>query len=164
VAERWDSSNKKAKGLKIEDFGNPDEVREMVKPVRNAQNRQEATQILKEIKKNGPLTSKSGLIARLSTKSIGKIVSTQALNTSFSPEAHCLAAANLDYLFKNAIEPWKFDLNPTKNNDGLKERRYLYAPMGYRNDTIIIKITVKEYLDENMKNKLYSIEAVDTKI
>jgi hypothetical protein len=67
------------------------------------------------------------------------------------------------YLFKNAIEPWKFELNPGKNNDGIKERHYLYAPMGYGKEIIIIKFTVKEYLDENLKNKLYSIEAIDTK-
>jgi hypothetical protein len=161
--EPWNSSTDKAQTLKIDDFGKPDEVKERAKPVRTANNRQQAVAILKKISSRGPIVSKSGLNARLSTKSIGKIVSNQALNISCSPEAHYLAAANLDYLFKNAIEPWKFELNPGKNNDGIKERRYLYAPMGYGKEVIIIKFTVKEYLDENLKNKIYSIEAIDTK-
>jgi hypothetical protein len=42
----------------IEDFGKPEEVSEMAKPIRTAQNRYEATIILKEIAAKGPLTKK----------------------------------------------------------------------------------------------------------
>ena len=52
--EPWDSSSEKAATLKIEDFGIPDEVREMAKPIRYAENRPEATRILKEIANQGP--------------------------------------------------------------------------------------------------------------
>jgi hypothetical protein len=110
VAEKWDSSNYRGKQLKSDDFGSPGEVRKMAKPIRIANDRRETAKILKKIVQNGPMVSKSGLIARLSTKTIGKIVSNQALNTSFAPNAHYLAAANLDYLFTNAIEPWRFEL------------------------------------------------------
>jgi hypothetical protein len=158
--EPWDSSSEKAKTLTIKDFGTLDEVREMAKPVRNAATRWEAVKILKNMVKNGPLVSRSGISARLSTKAIGKIVSNQAVNTSCNPPVHYLATANIDRLFANAIEPWQFELNPAKNNDGLKNRRYLYAPLAYEDALIVIKITVKEYLAATLQNKLYSIEAV----
>jgi hypothetical protein len=161
--EPWDSSTNKGKTLRVDDFGSPDEVTEKAQPVRYAETRRQAVEMLKDIANKGSLTSKSGLTARLSTKVIGKIVSNQALNTSISPKAHYMGAVNVDYLFTNAIEPWKFELNPAKNNDGLKDRHYLYAPIQYENDIIIIKITVKEYIDEKLANKLYSIEAIDTK-
>jgi hypothetical protein len=81
--------------------------------------------------------------------------------SSYSPEAHYIAAANVDSLFPNAIEPWKFELNPNKKNDGLKERKYLYAPMKYGEIMLAVKFTVKEYFDESLENKMYSIETID---
>jgi len=160
----WDSSTEKAKTLKIEDFGKPEEVREMAKPIRTAQNRYEATQILKEIAAKGPLTNKNGLTVTLSSDSRGKIVSSKALNTSYGQKAHFLAVANLDKLFFNSIEPWEYELNPNKNNDDLKARRYLYAPLEFDNKIIPVKITVKEYKDESLGKRLYSIEAIDVEI
>jgi len=74
-----------------------------------------------------------------------------------------LAAANLDHLFINSIEPWKFELNPFKNNDGLKERHYLYSPIEYEGSIVFVKITVKEYIYDWLENKLYSIEVIDTR-
>ena len=120
---------------------------------------------LKEIAPNSPFTSLSGLSAWLSRRSLGKIVSHAAVVSSFSPEAHYLAAANIDRLYSNAIEPWEFELNPNKDNTGLKARRYLYAPMEYGGKTSVVRFTVKEY-DENtnLENKLYSIEAVNVEL
>jgi len=106
-------------------------------------------------------TSRSGLTARLSRRSLGKLVSNAAVTASFCPEAHYLAAANIDKLYANAVEPWAFELNPKKNNAGLKARRYLYAPLEYGGKIAVVKITVKEYEDVALQNKLYSIEAVD---
>ena len=80
-----------------------------------------------------------------------------------SPEAHYLAAANLDYLFINSIEPWKFELNPTKNNDGLKERHCLYSPLEYQGSIMFVKTTVREYIYDWLEKKLYSIEVIDPK-
>ena len=56
---------------------------------------------------------------------------------------------------------WEFALNPDKDNTGLKARRYLYAPMEYDGKIAVVKITVKEYADTDLQNKLYSIEAID---
>ena len=162
--EPWDSSTKKAKTLKIEDFGIPEEVKEMAKPIRIAENRREAASILKEIAIHGPLTNKAGLTVTLSSDSRGKIVSSKALNTSYGQKAHFLAVANLDRLFFNSIEPWEYEMNPNKNNDDLKARRYFYAPLEFDSRIIPVKITVKEYKDIALGKRLYSIEAIDAEL
>ena len=89
------------------------------------------------------------------------MVSSEAVNASFLPEAHYLAVANIDKLFSNAIEPWFFELNPHKNNDGLKARHYLFAPMNFHEKMVIVKFTVKEYINAELGKKIYSIEAID---
>lgn len=157
--EPWDTVREKTNELRPDYWGTPEVVADIAMPIRKARNRREATAILKEIAKQSPFTSKSGLTARLPRRSVGKLVSSVAVHSSFSPEAHYLAAANIDKFFSNAIEPWLFELNPNKNNEGLKSRRYLFAPMEYQGQIAIIKITVKEYYAE--ENKLYSIEAID---
>ncbi|MDR1803344.1 MAG: hypothetical protein LBQ94_07020 [Treponema sp.] len=159
MPEPWDAVRKKAGELRPDCWGTPEEVAAMAAPVRKAKDRREATTILKEIAGNSPFTSKSGLTARLQRRTVGKLVSSVAVYSSFSPEAHYLAAANIDKFFSNAIEPWLFELNPNKNNEGIKARRYLFAPMEYQGRIAIIKITVKEY--HAAENKLYSIEALD---
>ena len=162
--EPWDSSSKKAAVLNIEDFGTPDEVREMAKPIRYAENRREATIILKEIVNQGPLTNKFGLTVTISSDSRGKILCSKALGTSYGQKAHFLAVANLDKLYYNSIEPWVYELNPNKNNDDLKARRYLYAPLEFDNKIIPVKITIKEYKDISLGKRLYSIEAIDVEL
>jgi hypothetical protein len=166
--EPWDSSSEKAKTLKIEDFGTPDEVREMAKPVRNVRSRLEAEEAIEGIisgnntvKRSAiELKNKNGFSAFLRRSSIGKLVSgVQEKGTS--KEAFWQAAANIDKLFANSIEPWEFDLNQNKNNDGLKNRHILYAPMEYAKRILPVKLTVKEYLDPQAKAKLYSIEAIN---
>jgi hypothetical protein len=138
-----------------------EEVSAIAAPIRQASTRKSAMDCLKAISLNSPFTSRSGLAARLSRRSLGKFVSHVAVINSFSPEAHYLAAANIDKLYSNAIEPWEFELNPNKDNTGLKSRRYLYAPMDYSGKMLIVKITVKEYEGSDLQNKLYSIEAVN---
>jgi len=136
-----------------------EEVAIMSAPIREARDRRQATTILKDIAELGSFTSKSGLTARLRRRSVGKLVSSVAVHSSFSPEAHYLAAANIDKFFSNAIEPWLFELNPNKNNEGLKSRRYLFAPMEYQGRIEVVKITVKEY--HKAENNIYSIEALE---
>lgn len=159
--EPWNTSRAKTRELHIDQWGSSEEVAIMVAPIRRANNRQEAMDCLKEIAQRSPFTSRSGLTARLSSRSLSKLVSNAAVVASFCPEAHYLAAANIDKLYSNAIEPWDFELNPNKENTGLKARRYLYSPIEYDGKIAVVKITVKEYDDDNVQNKLYSIEAVD---
>jgi hypothetical protein len=159
MLESWDTIKARVNELRLDYWGAPEEVAVMAAPVRWAGGRREASNILKEIAAHGPLTSKSGLIARLRRRSIGKLVSSVAIHSSFSPEAHYLAAANVDKFFSNAIEPWLFELNPNKNNEGLKARHYLFAPMDYQGNILIVKFTVKEYYKAD--SNIYSIEALE---
>ena len=159
--EPWNSSSEKAKSLTIDDFGLPADVLKMAKMPRTANSRAEAVKILKQIAGDGNLTSKSGLVASLSGKSIDKIVSERTLHRSFETAAHWLAAANLDKLFSNAIEPWKFELNPKKDNINLKDRLYLFAPMEYKDLILPVKITLKKFKQEGLNNRIYSIETVN---
>jgi hypothetical protein len=161
MTEPWNISREKAQELRFEQWGTPEEVRAMAAQLRQVNNRLAAMDCLKEIAQNSPFTSRSGLSARLPMRSRGKIVSHAAVTASFCPEAHYLAAANIDKLYSNAIEPWKFELNPNKENIGLKARRYLYVPMEYCGKITVVKITVKEYADDDLQNKLYSIEVID---
>jgi len=157
--EPWDTVRERAAELRPEHWGTPGEVSAMAAPVRWAGNRRDATTVLKEIAGCGPLTSKSGLVARLRRRSVGKLVSSVAVHSSFDPAAHYLAAANIDGLFPNAIEPWFFEMNPNKNNEGLKARRYLFAPMEYGGGIAVVKFTVKEY--HRAENNIYSLEALE---
>jgi hypothetical protein len=166
--EAWDSSSEKAKTLNIEDFGTPEEVRETAKPIRHAKSRSEAENALENIISNNgtvkrsaiELKSKSGVSAFLRRSSIGKLVS-GIQEKGIPREALWQAAANIDKLFAHSIEPWRFELNPNKNNDGLKDRRVLYAPMEYAERILPVKLIVKEFLDQSAGAKLYSIEAID---
>jgi hypothetical protein len=164
MAEPWDTSRAKARELRCEQWGTPEEVAAMAAAIRKAESRRAAETILRDIIRQGPFTSRSGLTARIPGRSIGKIVSSEAVNASFCQAAHYQAAVNIDKLFSNAIEPWRFDLNPNKENMGLKARRYLYAPMEYGGKIAVVKITVKEYVDAELQNNIYSIEALDVEL
>ncbi|GHU52692.1 hypothetical protein FACS189496_3210 [Bacilli bacterium] len=161
--EPWDSSTEKAKTLKMEDFGSPEEVREMAKMPRTAKTYAEAREIVNGIV-DKPLSSKSGLKATISRKSIKEMLSGEAVGKSIDLKAHLKATANVDKLYENAIEKWSFELNPSKNNEGLKDRKYLYAPMEYTDAIIPVKLTVKEYKDQAFEKRLYSVEAIDVVI
>ena len=48
-----------------------------------------------------------------------------------------------------------------RNNDDLKERHYVYAPMLHKGEIIPVKLTVKEFNTEKRGIRLYSVEAID---
>jgi hypothetical protein len=160
--ESYGSSTEKAKELTAHDFG-LDELGIMAKPVREAHTFDDTRRILQSMI-NQPMASRTHLVAVLSNSSIKKILSGPAVADSVNRDAHLLAAANLDKLFANAIEPWLFELNPTKNNDNIKEVHRLYAPFEYNGRIIPVKITVKEMKSELEGKRIYSIEAVDAEI
>jgi hypothetical protein len=160
--EPYGSSTEKAKELTAEDYG-IDELEAMAKPVREAHTFDEAHKILEGMVGH-PMISRSHLIAVLSNNSIKKILSGPAVADSVSRDAHLMAAANLDKLFANAIEPWLFELNPNKHNENVKDVHRLYAPLEYDGKIIAVKITVKEMKGETEGTRIYSIEAIDAKI
>jgi hypothetical protein len=157
--EHWDSSDEKAKELKISDFGTIEKVREMVKMPKPAHTFTEARNILGSLIGN-PLKSAGGLTATISKNSAKEILSGKAVKNSFERQAHLLATANVEKLFFNAIEPWNFELNPEKPNDGIRTIRRLYAPMLYNGKIVPVKLTVKELKNRNEGNRLYSLRAI----
>jgi hypothetical protein len=160
--EPWGSSSEKARELTANYFG-ADEIKAMAKPVREAHSFDEARGILQGMV-NLPMTSRTHLVAVLSNRSIKKILSGPAVADSVSTDAHLLAAATLDRLVANAIEPWAFELNPAKSNDNIKDVHRLYAPLEYQGRIIPVKITVKEMKSKLEGKRIYSIEAIDAEI
>jgi hypothetical protein len=153
-------STDRANELKLEMFGTPEQVEIMAQTERKATTREEARAMLREIA-NKPLKSRAGIDATLSLNSIEKILSGKSVDKSFSKEAHFLASANLEQLFGNAIEPFKFGTNPDKNNEHLRAIHRLYAPMAYKDRIIPVKFTVKEWDNEKDGSRIYSLEAID---
>jgi len=136
------------------------EVREMAIMKWVASTREEARIILQKII-NKPLKSRAGIDATLSTNSMEKMLSGKAVDKSVNKEAHFLAAANLEKLFSNAIEPFKFLLNPEKNNENYREVRRLYAPMSFGKRIIPVKFTVLVMMNEKEGKRIYSLEAIN---
>jgi hypothetical protein len=159
--EPWNSSSTKAKTLKIADFGMPHDVINMAAMPILAKTKDEAKPLMEAIQAKGTMMNKNNphLQAALPKTSINKILNNKAKNQSFNEAAHILAAANIDRLFFYAIEPWKFELDPRKQNAQLKDRRFLYAPMAFKGKIIPVKLTVLEY--QNKDTNLYSLEAIE---
>jgi hypothetical protein len=84
-----------------------------------------------------------------------------SVEDSHNYKAHILAAGNIDQLYTNAIEPWNFEMNPDKNNDGLISVHRLFAPMEYEGIINVAKITVKEMKNPNDGNRIYTIKTLD---
>ncbi|MCL1993482.1 MAG: hypothetical protein FWG66_11115 [Spirochaetes bacterium] len=155
-----EDSTEQAKELALSMFGTPEEVREMAKMERKAESYDEAREMVLGLV-NKPLQSRSGLVATLSKKSVDKILSGTAVGKSFDKDAHLLAAANIDKLFSNAAEPFKFPLKPEKHNENYRAVRRLYSPMLFEKRIIPVKFTVLEMLNPKDGKRLYSLEAID---
>jgi hypothetical protein len=156
----WNTSDEMAQKLRVQDFGRPEHVREMAAVERRPESYAQAREILHALS-GKPFTSRSGLTATLSRNSIDEILSGKQVRKSFEFQAHLQAAANLDKLYENAIEPWAFDLNPEKNNDSLTGIRRLFAPMEYGGKLVVVKITVKEIKNPQDGNRIYTIKALE---
>jgi len=158
--EPWDSSDNAAKKISVADFGSIDQVKVIAHMERNCETYTHAREILSSLVGH-PLTSRFGLKAAISRNSIEKILSTKSVDDSYDFKAHLLAAGNLDKLYTNAIEPWSFQMNPNKNNDGLISVHRLFAPMEYKDQIAVVKITVKKMKNPKDGNRIYSIKALD---
>jgi hypothetical protein len=159
VAKKGDSTAK-AHELDMDMFGPREVVKEMARTDREAHTREEARIILRGLA-GKPLKCQAGLEVTISYNSIEKILSGKAVDKSFHPGAHFLAAANLEKLFSHAIEPFTFPLNPQKNNENYQEVRRLYAPMAFAGRIIPVKFTVLVMLSKNEGKRIYSLEAID---
>jgi hypothetical protein len=154
------NSTEQARELTLDMFSTPEKACEMAKIEQEAYTREEARSVLQELV-NKPLKSRAGIEATISNNSIEKILSGKAADKSFNAHAHFSAAANLEQLFGNAIEPFKFGTNPDKNNEHLQAIHRLYAPMSYKDRIIPVKFTVKEWDNDKDGSRIYSLEAID---
>ena len=153
-------STAQAHELTLGMFGALDEVRKMAEMECKAHSYDEARIILKKLI-DKPLISRSGIEATLSNKSVDKILSGKAMDKSFNKEAHFLATANLEKLFSNAIEPFKFPFIPDKSNENYYEVKRMYAPMLFDERIVPIKFTVMVMLNQQEGKRIYSLEVID---
>jgi hypothetical protein len=161
--EPWDSSTAKAQELKAENWGTPEEIAEMAKMPYEADSFEQAKDYLIPLI-NKPLANKTGLNGIITRNSMKEILSGNTTDKSFNIKAHLKAAANIDKLFSNAIEKWKFELNPNKNNENLEDRKYLYSPMEFGGKIVPVKIALMIYKDRTAKKRIYAIEAIDVEL
>ena len=160
MKEHWDSSDNAAKELQVTDFCPHNQVKIMARIERKCETYAQAREILSSLAGH-PLTSRSGLQAVISKNSIEKILSSKSVDDSHDFKAHLLAAGNLDKLYTNAIEPWSFQMNPSKNNDSLISVHRLFAPMEYKEQIVVVKITVKEMKNPKDGNRIYAIKSLN---
>jgi len=151
----YDTSNIMAKELKIEDWGEPYEVVKMAEMKITKSDQKGTKAALERIRKTGKIKNNNDetLFAALSGESIKKL-----LNGDWT------VAANIDQLFANAIEPWKFEFKPNKDNRDLKERKYLYSPINSAGKIVPVKITVFVYKKPENGTRIYSGEIIDHEI
>lgn len=104
------------------------------------------------------LESADGIKAALSRASLDKIFSGKAVGKSVSVKAHLAAAANIEQLFLASVE-----LKTDKGNRaGIKKMHRLFAPFLFEGQTLVAKLSVKEFEREaEGGNRLYTIEAME---
>lgn len=102
------------------------------------------------------MSSKDGIKATLSGRSIDKICSGKSFEKSVSRIAHFAAAENIEHLFENSIEL----TSEPGNKSGVKAMHRLYAPFFFEGQTLVAKISVKEFSNSE-ENRIYTVEAID---
>jgi len=153
-------SDKAAYSLRITDFGSADQIKAIAHMDRKPETYSQVREILSSLV-GYSLVSRSDLHATISKKSIEKILSGRSIEDSHDFKAHLFAAGNIDRLYGNSIEPWTFEMNSNKNNDGLVGIHRLFALMEYAENMIIVKITVKEMKNPNDGNRIYTIKTLN---
>ncbi|MCL2880310.1 MAG: hypothetical protein FWF29_08710 [Treponema sp.] len=156
-------SSEMAKRLTIADWGTPEEVEKMADVGQIKNNIPVIRGILEKLigKKQ---TSKTGDQATLSKSSIDEILWRGTVGKSKDVDSHLLAASNIEKLYPNAIKKWDFKLDPNKKNKGLKDRKYLFSPMKYKDDIIPVKFTIKDFENPDEGNRLYSLQTLEHQI
>ncbi|WEL95673.1 LPD38 domain-containing protein [Delftia tsuruhatensis] len=107
-----------------------------------------------------PLTNgQTGLQAVVSRNSLDKMLSSKAVGKSSGAPAHSTAVASVDRLFEGAILGWSKEDRDSNSNLAAVHR--FFAPMVFEGRQMLAKITVKETVDPNHSNPVYTVEAVD---
>lgn len=107
-----------------------------------------------------PLTNaETGMVAMVSRNTLDKMLNGKAVGKSETPELHALAVANLDYLFESAIDGWS---KPDRDgNENLSAIHRFFSVLPAKPGSRFVKITVKEFVDPEKGNRIYSVEAVE---
>ncbi|MDR3015180.1 MAG: hypothetical protein LBV56_07045 [Delftia acidovorans] len=101
----------------------------------------------------------TGLQAVVSRNSLDKMLSSKAVGKSSGAPAHSTAVASVDRLFEGAILGWSKE--DRDSNSNLASVHRFFAPMVFDGRQMLAKITVKETVDPNHSNPVYTVEAVD---
>jgi len=106
-----------------------------------------------------PLTNRqTGMTAIVSRNNLDKMLSISAVSKSETPAIHAAAVANVDALFERAIPGWS---KPDRSRDpNLAAIHRFFAPMQVDGRMKMVKLTVKETVEKDGDNPLYTVEAV----
>ncbi|MDR3418508.1 MAG: hypothetical protein P4L83_20250 [Nevskia sp.] len=101
----------------------------------------------------------TGVVATVSSGSLGKMLSTSAVRQSISPQAHMMAVANLDRLFPIALR--KLTREDRGGNTNIGAIHHFEVPMPFGQDILRVKILAKEMRIRSQGARLYTVSAVE---
>jgi len=126
---------------------------------RTAKTTSEAEETAKEKANKKPINTLLKIAGFISNANLRKMNEEKAVKKSVSPAAHAHALVNIDKLFERAL----FEVtHGDQNNDvNIEEIRRLGAVMEFEGKYYPVKLTVKKFVDENIGNSVYSVEAME---
>jgi len=107
-----------------------------------------------------PITNRDdGMVATISGNTASKMLSGSALKKSVSPQAHFAAVAHVDQLFAGGVRGAS---GPDIDGDpNIRAMHRYYAPLRFGGETLLAKLTVKEFARASEGNRIYSVEALE---
>ena len=102
------------------------------------------------------INADDGFVATVSSRSINKMLSGKALGKSNDNEAHSFVVANIDHIYENSIRVES--VSPKESDKGSKIVHRYKAPILHNNEVKLVKMTVKELIQQNQGNRVYSVE------
>ncbi|MCL2128254.1 MAG: hypothetical protein FWH38_08365, partial [Treponema sp.] len=102
----------------------------------------------------------TGMAATVSNKTLGKMLSVSASEKSVSPQVHALAVGNVDALFERAELLGSHD-DTGGDTRNIKQVHRFGIVMQHNEEFYPVKITVKEFVQEAIGTRIYTVEAVD---
>jgi len=128
-------------------------------PLRPASTFTEAREAAQEFQGKALTNEATGLRANVSRNTLDKMLSRKAVEKSASAQAQSRAVANLDRLYQDAIFGWSKE--DRDGNTNVRAVHRFFVPMAMDGRMLMAKLTVKETVDANHANPLYTVEAVD---
>lgn len=128
-------------------------------PLREASTFTEARVAAQEFQGKALTNEATGLQANVSRNTLDKMLSRKAVEKSASAQAQSRAVANLDRLYQGAVFGWSKE--DRDGNTNVRAVHRFFVPMEMDGRMLMAKLTVKETVDANHANPLYTVEAVD---